>query len=403
MNEYEFIAYSADGQPQRGVMTATSVQDARQQLRTQGLSPRALQPATKNAARSTKRKVSPNDRALADWAYRLDTLLQGGLSIEKALATIPASKPGRTPTPIEVASESLLDGVRRGMPPFAAAARSGYFAASVICLLEAAENTGDLPGSFRAIAQEARSRQTQRELVRSALLYPITLSIFAAATVVFMLVVVVPRFEPVFSRAKATIPDNTVRILNASSWLLENWAWSLLAFCGTSLLILVLYRQGHLSNVGARIWRQLPGLSSYYRWKVEAQLCLGLARYLNAGVQLPTALGLLEDSMNQTKLSSIIGEVRRNVTAGESLSSALDKHSLIHEDTHALIHSGEESGAVSDVLFLIGTSARKNAEHKFGTVLKLIEPGLVLLIGLIIGSIILSIFQAILSVNDAVL
>lgn len=400
MTEYVYRAFRATGTATEGRITAADAPAARQALRAQGLHPSDVTEAPAAAdAPAALSAGGPNPAALASWAARMAALLAGGVPLDKAL-TITAQ--GEAAGPMRSAVQAMLAAVRDGAKPAEAAQQAGLGPA-VTGLLRAADSTGDLAAAFGAIAGNTARIVARRRAIATALTYPALLVCIAVAAAVFMLTVIVPRFAPIFERAEAKIPAMTRHILSLSAFVQAQWIYLL---AGAALLLLLLWQRlrrqdARADAVGLIGW--LPGGHGVRRQLLLAQILGQFADFLQAGLTLPRALDLVRGTVGDRDVAARLGRVATAVETGGLLSDALAEARLLPGGLLSLVRAGEESGALVDMFRLAAETADAHAETAIRRLLLVLEPALILAIGVIIGGMILSIFQAVLSINDVVM
>lgn len=401
MAEFDYRAYAADGGETTGTISATDASHARGQLREKGLFPRDLTPADGSAApASVAKRGTLSAAALTDWATRMAAMLAGGLPLDKALKIV-CDPAGRDP--VTRTSQHMLEALQSGASPAEAAAKTNAFDSGVLGLLRAADSTGDLAAAFAAIARDGGAALARRRTIVAALTYPVLLLGFAAVALTFMLLVIIPRFQPIFAQARAEVPAGTQRILAASAWLQDHAL--VFGVCVAAVLLVVVFagRNGHLVSIIAPFARRLPGVSGLYTKLNRVQVLDRLAGFLDAGVALPEALSLTAGSASDARFRAALLDVRSRVTVGETFGNALAAQGVMSPQTLALVRTGEESGALQQMLALAASTQDAEAQATLKRLLSVVEPLLILVIGAVIGGMILSIFQAVLSINDVVI
>lgn len=397
MTDYVYRAFRASGSATEGRITAADAPAARRALRAQGLHPSDVTeaPAAVDAADGGAHG-GPKPAALASWSARMAALLAGGVPLDKALAiTLQGEAAGQ----MQASVQTMLAAVRDGAKP-AEAARQAGLGPAAHGLLRAADATGDLAAAFGAIAGNTARIVARRRAIATALTYPALLVCVAIAAAVFMLTVIVPRFAPIFERAEANIPAMTRHILSLSAFVQAHW---LPLLAGAVLLLLLLWlrlrrQDARADAIGLIGW--LPGGRGVRRQLLLAQILGQFADFLAAGLTLPRALDLVRGTVGDGDVATRLGAVATTVETGGLLSDALADAQLLPGDLLSLVRAGEESGALVDMFRLAAETADAQAETAIRRLLLVLEPALILIIGVIIGGMILSIFQAVLSIND---
>ncbi|WP_299968744.1 type II secretion system F family protein [uncultured Roseobacter sp.] len=400
MAEFSYRAYRDNGAATEGRISARDPASARRALRAQGLHPSLIDAAGSAAAPGNAVALAPVKLAhLAFWAARMTALVTGGVELDRALEiTVP-----ETPkTAMDRAARRMQSAVRDGAGP-AEAARLAGLPASAVGVLRAAEATGDIGAAFGAIEASTAAALARRRAIINALTYPILLVFIAIGAFAFMLLVIIPRFEPIFARALSEIPLTTQRVLALSGWVRAEAPLILTFLAAASVLLLLVLRSPLAGRLRAAAVRVLPGGAGISAALIQGRILNQLAGFLAAGVTLPDALALVRNAMDDPRFADRLAKVAEAVQTGTLLSDALRDHAVLEGELLSLVRAGEESGALVAMLRLAAQSADSRADTAIKRLLVVLEPVLILLIGVIIGGMILSIFQAVLSINDVVI
>lgn len=400
MADFFYRAYRGSGAETKGRITADDALAARQALRAQGLLPSELSPASldKHEDAAAAMRGIPLD-LLASWSARMEALLAGGVPLDKALGITARSARGNAMTK---AAQTMLAAVREGAKPADAAQVAGL-SPDVHGLLRAADSTGDLAAAFHGVAANSARALARKRAITTALTYPGLLVCVAVSAFFFMLMVIVPRFEPIFARSLDTLPASTRYVLALSGFVQVNWMWIL---GGGLLLFLLLAQKMRTQSAGPAaigIIGWLPGGGKVRMDLLRAQMLGQFADFLQAGLTLPHTLGLVRGGIDDAGLNASLGRVSAGVETGGLLSDALESENILPDDLLSVVRAGEESGALVEMFRLAATTAGTNADASIKRLLIILEPVLILSIGVIVGGMILSIFQAVLSINDVVI
>lgn len=394
MAEFRYTAKQSDGVTASGDVSAASLEAAYADLRRQGLKPISLEPVT--AISAPKSRQMPLG-ALVSWSTRLHTMLQAGIPIDQAL-TFLSDAQGDKMAPV---SNRLLQAVRGGESFADAAQSTGIFPTMVTGLLQASERTSDVAGAMEAITKLLQSRQEMRRTVVQAMVYPAFLLLVAVGSLILMLGFVVPQFEPLLADAP-DLPALAGMVL-AASGMMQAFATPLLIVL--ALLIgfgIYAARSPAVGQALGRVSLRLPGLGKIFHDLAIASLFRNLGTFQSADVPVLEALDLAAQAGPPGPHADQLAAARDPVAQGGRLSDSLGQR-LFPGDVVDMLKAGEESAAVAPMLISIADMCQTRAKGAIKQMLTLLEPLIILVIGVLIGGVVFSIFQAILSVNDIVI
>jgi general secretion pathway protein F len=347
-------------------------------------------------ARRAHTKAS--SRELLALTQSIASLLSAGLTIDRALqisATLAPRSVGR------LLAEQLLEGVRAGKTLNAAFAASGQkLPPYYVSMVDAGESGGSLPQTMTRLAELMRRQLEVRERVRSALVYPSLLAGVVLFTLVMLLAFVLPRFESLFAESEAPLPLSTRAVLAVGRFVADYW-WMLLALAVAG-------------TAGALAWLRSPtGRYRFHRWLLRTRLTLGLpaamdtARLLRTvstlcrnGMPLPSALRVARGTLTNLCLLDALGQVLRDVQAGEAVSLSLARASVFPPVAVQLARVGEETGRLDEMLLSAAAVLEEESQVRLERLLTLIVPALTIAMGLLVAGLIGSVLIGLLSIND---
>jgi general secretion pathway protein F len=239
-----------------------------------------------------------------------------------------------------------------------------------------------------------------KETVKSALIYPMILLVVAGLSVIILLTFVVPQFQQLFEDAGEALPLATQIVIGVGD-LFRNYWWIALAIV---ILVAVYVRQ------------QLSQSETRYRWdgvalrlplvgdlvaKVEmARFSRTLGTLLRNGVSLLPALAIVKETLTNQVMAAALNEVADNLKAGEGLAEPLMAAGVFPKLAVHMIKVGEETGQLEDMMLQVADTYDGEVQATVRHLLALLEPALILGLGVIIAGIIMSILVAILGLND---
>ncbi|MFN4327736.1 MAG: type II secretion system inner membrane protein GspF [Limnobacter sp.] len=405
MAVFRYEAMDAEGKARKGSLEADSARAARAQLRMLGMTPVAVdeinhtpanQPLGLNARFS--RELSSRDVVLV--IRQLASLLQARLALAQALTALidQAEKPL-----LRERLSSIRSDVTAGTPLSQALARfPKAFPELVVATVSAGEQTGELGTVLSRLADALEARQALSQKVSAAFIYPAVVTVVALMVVIGLLTYVVPQVVAVFENTNQQLPTLTV-VMIALSDLLRHWGW---------LMALVLLAAGWLFKraLGNPAFRlrfdtavlRIPVVGPFVRSVNTARLASTLAILVGSGVPMLKALSAANRTLGNRALQGAMVDVQERVKEGSGLSKALGKSGLFPPVLTHLVASGESTGQLSTMLDRASESQRAEVERKALWLTSLLEPILILVMGLVVLLIVLAVMMPIIEVNQLV-
>jgi len=400
---YRYKAVTPAGETQEGDMDGTSQSIVAERLQSLGLIPIRVEETTLrepvNAnARGLFGKKSVTQDDVAVFTQEIATLLKAGLPLDRCLEILIGLSANE---PVRQLMTQLREDVRGGAAlSTAMEARRGIFTRFYLNMIRAGEAGGSLDVVLQRLTEFMERSKELRETVKSALIYPVILLGVALLSVAILLMWVVPQFSQMFEESGKALPLPTQIVIAAGDGVRNYW-W---------VMALVVY--------GAYSWfaRQMREPASRYRWdkrmlqlplvgdlvgKLEvARFSRTLGTLIGNGVTLLAALSIVKETLSNTVMSQALGDVAAQLKEGKGLGKPLMETELFPKLAVHLVMVGEETGKLQEMLIRIADIYDREVHSAVKRMLSLMEPVLILGLGLVIGGIIMSILVAILSVND---
>ena len=282
-------------------------------------------------------------------------------------------------------------------------AQENVFSRFYLSLLRAGDSGGALEVVLNRLADHMEQSKELRGALTSALIYPAILVVVAIVSILILLGYVVPQFTQMFEGVGQVLPLST-RITIAAGEAIQNYGW----------LLLLLF-----AGVVIFMRRQLTQPASAYKWhgwilslplagdiivKMEvARFASTLSTLLQNGVPLLKALLIVKDTMGNRVLADGLERVAGSLKEGQSLADPLAQTPHFPSFAAHMIRVGEESGELQDLLQKVATTYDRDTQVTIKRALTLLEPVLILTLGVIIAAVIISILVAILSINELVI
>jgi len=403
MPGFQYKAVRADGEVVQGTLEGSDRKQVVEQLHALGQTPIRIDEAALPASggrkrRGRKRRLS--EEQIANATRELSTLLRAGLPLDRALGVLISLSEGE---PIA----ELLVNVRKEVNGGASLAdaiesQGGAFNRFYINLLRAGEAGGALEVVLERLAEHMQQSKEVHDAMVSAMIYPAILIVVAVSSIFILLGYVVPQFTELFEDVGQVLPLPT-RITIAVGEGLQSYGWVALLVVVAGVWII---RRQLEDPRGRRRWHarflDMP-LAGAIITRVEvARFARTLGTLLHNGVPLLKALSIVKDSIGNQVIADGIERVSGSLKQGQSLAEPLAEAALFPPFAIHMIRVGEESGRLEELLLQVASIYDRETQVTIKRTLSLLEPVLILVLGIVIAAVIISILMAILGINQLV-
>ncbi len=379
---YEFA--EPNGVIKKGKLSAASEGDALSLLQSRNIWATKL----KAVPVSQARRFSLKDGAL--FFRGLSNLLEAGIPLDRALSMVSVSDRHAGTV------ERIKTGVREGMALGAALDAVDVFPPMIIGLVRAGESTGLARAVSNAADQLEQDDELNSEIV-SAMAYPAVLVAVGLTAVLVLVVGVLPRFVMLFDGIE--LPPATAALVSLSSFVQHSWPW-LLVGAGLSGVFLGRWlnsSQGHAALL------QFPVLGRLRLSFATARASAALGALLETGAPMLSSIETSSRAAGDREIASRLLRAAEKVRVGHRLAESLKSEGALTSQAIQLIAAGEESGRLPTLLSHASTLARSEGRRTLQTLIKLIEPSLIVGFGGVVGFVALALLQAVYGIRSGLL
>jgi len=400
---FQYRAADQGGKVVEGVMEADAEQGVILRLREMGCVPLRIAVPTDRAVATTrqqalftKRRVS--QQQLLQFTRELGTLLTAGLPLDRSLSILGGLFEGSELSKI---LNALVEAVRAGKSlAVSMGEHPDVFPKIYVNMIRAGEAGGILESVLRYLTEYMENTLALKDDIKSALIYPIILAAAAGLSLMILFIFVIPKFATIFRGNTKAIPLITKIVIDFSQFLAQ-YGWIVL------LVMFVLVAGGVFyvrSPEGRSEWDRLRLhswlLGDLVRKFEAARFCRTLAALLKGGVPLLEALGTVQGVVGNRLLALAIGQVQLRVREGKGMARPLSESGLFPMLALNMIAVGEETGKLDGMLAEVASYYDQEVRRTTKRLTSLLEPALILVMGLIIGVVVISMLLAIFSIND---
>lgn len=407
MPVYEFTALTGAGKKLKGVIDADSQTAARQKIRSQGNYPVEIKETSAKTAATSKapllsrqlgQRVKPQEVHIA--TRQLATLLGAGIPLVPALNGLIEQTENRA---FKTILTQIKDAVNEGNAlTTALAEHPKLFSRIYTNMVQAGEASGSLDVVLDRLAEFGENQHALRSRIRAAMIYPLFMALVGVVVLFLLITFIVPSITSVFEGTQQALPLPTIILIGLSAVLKQFWWLVVIVAIG-----LVAGIRWYINSTGGRQrWDQakltLPGLRDLNIKTASARFGRTLSSLLHSGVPLITSLKIVKNILDNVILAKLINEACDELEKGMSLSQFFKGNTYIPPMLVQMIAVGEQSGELDKMLGKAADSYEKEVEAKILALTSLIEPVMILTMGLVVSFIVVSILLPIFEMNQLI-
>jgi general secretion pathway protein F len=406
MPVYEYSALDAKGKKRSGIVDADSPFAARQKLREEGAYPIEVKEAPDSAPHKEARRpllsrslgggVSP--RHVAVMTRQLATLVGAGLPLVRALDTLAPQMPNpalkRTMAQVK---DAIVEGKSFGQ---ALAGHPRVFPPIYINMVRAGEASGALDVVLENLANLSESQEAAKGRIRSAMVYPVLMLIVSMAVMVILMMFVVPKITAIFKDVNQALPAITVGLLAVSGAVQHYWWAMAFALAGAVFAARRIRKTDRGRHFFDRQILRAPVLGPLATNLATARFGFTLGSLLQNGVSMLQALEIVGTVLPNVIMRDAVRDAAVEVGEGKSLAAAIGKREVLPPVAVQMIDVGEHSGELELMLRKAAEMYQREAETTVNSLTALLEPVLILGMGVVVGVIVISILLPIFEMSN---
>ncbi|MHB8845619.1 MAG: type II secretion system inner membrane protein GspF [Nitrospirota bacterium] len=404
MPVYEYKGVAASGKSVSGVLDGESLKAVKARLKKDGIVVLEVREGSVvRAARSKEfslRRGRVNAGDVANATRQLATLLSSGLPLMEALNVLVEQEDNQA---LKQSLASIRDSVREGSS-FADALKTDTKVFSQLYgnMVAAGEASGTLEITLAQLADFLEDQARIRGKLAAALAYPVLMTIIGVGVLFFLFTFVLPRVVGMFEDMRQQLPFMTIALLWAVRIVSSAW-WAILIVIAAAAY----YLRRYFSTAGGRTWLdaallRLPVFGSLIRMIAVSRFTRTLGTLLQSGVPALTALDIVKSVVGNSVIAEAINKARESVREGESIADPLRRSGLFPPVVIQMVAVGEKSGELEKMLLRISDSFDRTVETRMTALMSLLEPVIILVMGLVVGFIVIAIMLPILQMSSGV-
>lgn len=331
---------------------------------------------------------------------QLYTLIKTGIPLLKALQIITVQLPlGKFRSNVE----SIIQGIQEGKSfSESLSIAPQYFSLFYINMIKAAEVSGNLTGILKELSQHLIQNRRITRQVQAAFMYPILVLVISIVILGALLMFVIPVFVRIFEGMGGKLPPATMFLINLSKFSVR-WGWIILVLAlMLSGAIIFLSRKTYGRRlINTFIWR-LPLFGKLIKTIEISRFCRTIGTLLASGVTLTKSLDVLHETTYAVLVQNALEDIRYKIEQGKNLSTAMEETEIFPLTLVRMIQVGEESGKISDLFLDVAGDYEEEVSYTVTGLLSLLEPVLIVVMGIIVGFIVISLFFPIFTLSGLV-
>jgi type IV pilus assembly protein PilC len=416
MPTYAFEAMNSSGQEVKDEIDASTSEEAIAKIRSKGFFP------TKVREKAAKKKVQKKQEAetvtkrrkmpfaiggvprkqLVTFTRQLSTLQDAGLPILRSLQILEQQqKPGLLKAIIGGVADEVEGG---GTLSDAMAQYPKAFDKLYVNMINAGEAGGVLDIILNRLADFMEKAAKLKKKVIGAMIYPAVVITIAVAIVSMIMIFVIPKFEQIFRDFKTELPGITQVLLTISRWFAQDYGWAYVLFAPIGIMLLIkLIRISQGGRYAVDLVKlKIPILGSILSKTAIARFTRTLGTLISAGVPILDAINITKETCGNEVYSRALAKVHDAIREGESMADPLRATKVCDAIVVNMVDVGEETGDLDKMLIKVADNYDSDVDVLVGSLISILEPLMVVVLGLIVGFIVIALFAPMISLIQTV-
>ncbi len=408
MPTFQYEAMDNSGREVKDSIDASTQEEAQQLIRQKGffvtkISERSKAkkkgPAVKKGGRKGKKKSFTigkiSTKQLCTFTRQLSTLQDAGLPILRSLKILHGQcKPGV----LKNSLEDVVEDIESGATLSDAFAKHPKAFDKLYCnMIKAGEAGGALEAILQRLADFKEKSQSLKRRVKSALVYPIVVITVACAIVGFILYFIIPKFEAIFKDFGVDLPGMTKFLIKASHVVVDDFFIVILTPVFFWIMIKLIYRNQTGAYICDRILLMIPVMGSIVEKSTVARTMRTLGTLVQSGVPILESLNIVRDTAGNMVFERAFTRIYDSIREGETIAQPLREARIVDDIVVNMIDVGEETGDLDTMLNKIADNYDEEVEALVESLVSLLEPIMIVVLGGIIGFIVIALFLPLIS------
>ena len=398
--ELQYRAYNMQGEVLKGVIEGAHERDIIDKLGERDLMVVELKAVEAKVLRAKRAHLKVSAPALASVTRQMSTMLRAGLSLMKCLNSLKMQTKDRK---LRTVLGDVALAVESGASfSDALHLHTGVFTTIYIGMVQAGESGGALPEALDRMASYLESNLRLRQRIRSAMMYPLIVGVLGIGICLFMITVIIPVFVDIFKEFQSKLPLPTLILIRSSAWLRAH----LVACLAGAVVAFFVFRRLRRTRVGALLWDRLalrvPVLGPLAKKIALSRFSRTFATLTHSGVPILKTLDIAALAVDNLVLEAAIRKVAEHIEKGATIHQAMASQKIFPPMLLDMVSAGEQTGAVDQMLTHVANHYDGEIETTLSGLTSLLEPLLILFLGVVVGGVVIAMFLPIFKMTDAI-
>lgn len=393
METFSYTAVGADGKEKKGSIVAETREDAARSLKDQGLLPMSIgkQSALDKDINFSFGKKGVKVRDLSVFCRQFSSIIKAGVNVINALSMMSEQTENKK---LKAAIKNVQSNVEKGETLSSAMRSEGdIFPSLLISMVAAGEASGSLETAIERMAIQFEKDAKISGMVKKAMIYPIILIVVMIGVVIAMMMFVIPNFMDMFEGLDAEMPFMTVMVINMSNFILDKWWLLILIVVGIVFAYKSYYKTDAGRHVIDRIKIKIPVFGVLTVKTACARFSRIMSTLLSAGMPMISAIEIAAGTMDNVLFKDALQKVRSGVALGMGFSQQIGVTRLFPAMLVHMVGIGEETGNIEDMLTNVANYYDEEVELATQSVTALMEPMIIIVMAVVVGALVLAIYQ----------
>jgi len=405
--KYAYKAMNKEGKEAFGIVESENQALAINDIRQMGLYPTKVYEARKSdERRARKEKGGLNElyfggvktKELVIMTRQLSTLIDAGLPLLRSINVLIAQL---KPSKLRDILREIRDEIQSGSTFSEGLAKHPKeFDRLYVNMVRAGEVGGMLEVVLQRLATFMERRQALKRRVKSAMVYPVAVLLVAVGIVWFLLSYVVPEFAVIFEDFGAKLPWMTQFLIKCGDFARFEWWKVALYFNGTIITIKVLSKIHTVKRITDRVVLRIPLVGDLITKVAVARFSRTLGTLITSGVPILQSLRITKETIGNEVIENAIQKVHDSIKEGDTIAAPLDESKVFPPMVVNMIDVGEETGSLDAMFMKVADIYDSEVEAAVEALLALMEPVMIVVLGVICGFIVISMYLPIFSLAD---
>ena len=405
MPTYVAIGRDSAGRERKEKVAASNPSEARNLLKDQGLFIQDLKEERSfnfdlNEIKMAMTSVSVKDKAV--FSRQFAALVNAGVALVRGIGVLSEECPNPK---LKRALEDVNADVQQGTSLSDSMSKHpSCFDKLYVSLVQAGEVGGVLDEVLNRLAKLLEDLNRLQNQIKSAMAYPVTVSLLAIVIFISMTVFLLPTFAEIFEELDAQLPLFTRIMLQISVFLRQWYNWAIMAgiIAGATFAFRRYYATDNGERTIDRLLLKLPLFGDLVQKTATARFCRTFGSLSRSGVPILTSLEIVRDTAGNRVISDAIDEARNEIQTGGMISLALQQHRVFPAMAIQMISIGEETGELDQMLMKVADFYEDEVEQAVNALTSIMEPFMIVILGGMVGSILVSMYLPMFKIMEVV-